>query len=31
MHYVQFFWLVLPISFQLNAQIGRIFLGQILG
>jgi len=27
MHYVQFFLLVLPISFPLNAQIGRIFLG----
>jgi hypothetical protein len=27
MHYVQFYWLVLPISFPLNVQIGHIFLG----
>jgi hypothetical protein len=27
MHYVQFTWLVLPISFQLDVQIGCIFYG----
>jgi hypothetical protein len=27
MHYVQFIWLVLPISFQLDVQIGCIFYG----
>jgi hypothetical protein len=27
MHYVQFFYLVLPVSFPFNVQIGCIFLG----